>query len=339
MSNWYLESGKNSNVVISSRIRFARNFKNIPFLNKMTKEDFEVVIQEFERILPKLNYEFKILRLKDMDDLTKLSLIEKNLISPDFLLDKSDVRAIIINKDENICIMLNEEDHIRLQVFSAGLDIKNIYRLAEEIDEKICKNLDIAFSEKYGYLTSCPSNVGTGLRVSAMMHLPGLEHTGNIKKVLNIIEKFGMNIRGMYGEGTKALGNIYQKSNKQTLGISENETVTNINEIIEKIIEQEKVARKLLEKDFIELEDEIMRSYGILKYCKKISYNECIDLMSDVRLGNDLGIIDELNDKKINELALYTKPAILQKRVGRNLNEIERDIQRANLIKEIINQK
>lgn len=339
MNNWYLDSGKESDIVISSRIRLARNYNNIPFLNKMTNEDAERVIEEFEKILPKLNYGLKILRLKDMDGLTKLSLIEKHIISPDFAMEKNDIGAIAINNEENICIMLNEEDHIRLQVFSSGLDIKNIYKLADEIDEKICENLNIAFNEKYGFLTSCPSNVGTGLRASVMMHLPGLEHTGNMKKMLNIIEKFGMNVRGLYGEGTKVIGNIYQISNKQTLGIAEEETVNNLNEIIEKVIEQEKMARKLLTKDKVEIEDAIMRAYGILKYCKKISYNECMELMSDVRLGNDLGIIDELNDKKVNELTLYTKPAILQKRIGKELNDYERDIQRAITIKEIINKK
>lgn len=339
MNNWYLDSDKESEIVLSSRIRLARNFNNIPFLNKMTKKDGEHVIEEFEKILPKLNYGLKILRLKDMDGITKLSLIEKHIISPDFAMEKNDIGAIAINKEENICIMLNEEDHIRLQVFSSGFNIKNTYKLAEEIDEKICENLPIAFNEKYGFLTSCPSNVGTGLRASLMVHLPALEYTGNTKKMLNVIEKFGMNVRGMYGEGTKTIGNIYQISNKQTLGLSEEESVNNLNEIIEKVIEQEKNARKILTKDNIEIEDIIMRAYGTLKYCKRISYNECMELMSYVRLGNDLGMIDEINDKKINELTLYTKPAILQKYIGKELNDYERDIQRAITIKEIINKK
>ena len=210
MNNWYLDSGKESDVVISSRIRLARNYNNIPFLNKMTKEDAERVIEEFEKILPKLNYGLKILRLKDMDGLTKLSLIEKHIISPDFAMEKNDIGAIAINNEENICIMLNEEDHIRLQVFSSGLDIKNIYKLADEIDEKICENLNIAFNEKYGFLTSCPTNAGTGLRASVMVHLPGLTKTGNIKKVLESVSDFGLNIRGVYGENSKISGDMYQ---------------------------------------------------------------------------------------------------------------------------------
>ena len=276
--------------------------------------------------------------MKDIDDITIMSLIEKHIISPDFALNKNDVRAIIINEDENICIMINEEDHLRLQVFSAGLELESLLNLIMEIDKKLENELNYAYSEKYGFLTSCPTNVGTGLRASVMVHLPALTMTRNINKVLEVVSDFGMNIRGIYGEGTKTKGDMYQVSNKQTLGISETEIIKNLKLITEKIIEQERLARKYLTKNSVDLEDKVYRAYGVLSNCKKISSEECNKLLSDIKLGTDLGIIKELTDLKVNELEIYTRPANLQKYLGETFDEYTRDIKRAELIKKIIKQ-
>ena len=337
MYNWYLQSGNDSDVVLSTRIRLARNLSNVPFVSRFAKEEANQILEKIENITPSLGYGLKFLRLDKMDTITKLSLIEKHLISPDFAVDKEKTKAILINEEENICIMVNEEDHLRLQVISAGLELENSLNLAIEIDKKLESLVNYAFLDKYGFLTACPTNVGTGLRASVMIHLPALSLTGNIKKVLEAVNNFGMNIRGVYGEGSRSQGNIYQISNKQSLGISEEEIIKNLKAITDRIIEQERMARKILGKNQIELEDRVYRAYGILTNCKKISSEECKNLLSDIKLGTDMGIIKELNDLKVNQLILYTKPANLQKYIGKSLENYERDIKRVDVIRDIIN--
>ena len=334
--NWYLENGKDSDIIISSRIRLARNIKEFPFKIKMTKEDKNKLLEKVKFITPSIGYNLKFLYLKDIDDITKMSLVEKHILSPEIALNKEQDSAILINDQENICIMINEEDHIRLQVFTSGLDLQNTLDLAIEIDEKLNEILGFSSSEKYGFLTACPTNVGTGLRASVMVHLPALKITGNLSKLLHIVNSFGMTIRGAYGEDSKAKSDIYQISNNQTLGITEKEIVTNLENITKKVMEQERLARKYLAKNSDDLEDKVYRSFGILTNARKLSSEETDNLLSDIKLGTDLGIIEELNDNKVKELMLYTKPANLQKRVGKLLDSNERDKNRAVVIKKII---
>ena len=334
--NWYLENGKDSDIIFSSRIRLARNIKEFPFKIKMTKEDKNKLLEKVKFITPSIGYGLKFLYLKDMDDITKMSLVEKHILSPEMALKKEQDGAILINDEENICIMLNEEDHIRLQVFASGLDLQNTLNLAVEIDEKIDELLGFSASEKYGFLTACPTNVGTGLRASVMVHLPALKMTGNLNKLLHIVNSFGMTIRGAYGEESKSKSDIYQISNNQTLGITEKEIVTNLENITKKVMEQERLARKYLAKNSDDLEDKVYRSYGILTNARKLTSEECDNLLSDIKLGTDLGIIEELDDSKVKELMLYTKPANLQKRVGKLLDANERDKNRTEVIKQIV---
>ena len=333
--NWYLNCGKDSDVVISTRIRYARNFRNYKF-NINTKDDTEKINREIKSKVPSIGYGLKFFKMEDIDDLTKLSLLEKNIISPECAIDKNKACGILINDEENICIMVNEEDHLREQVFGSGLNLEETFNLAREIDTQIEKVFDIAKSKKYGYLTSCPTNVGTGMRASVMVHLPGLTKTGNIKKVLEVISNFGLNIRGIYGENSSSSGDMYQISNKQTLGIREEDIIKTLKIITEKIVEQEREARKLLASNKIELEDMCYRSFGIISNCKKISSEEIRKLLSDVKLGTDLGIIKEINDTKVLKMYLYSKPANLQKYLGKELSSIERDVSRAEVIKKII---
>lgn len=343
MSNWYVQTGKDSDVVISSRIRLARNVKGIPFITKCKDNDLEKVISIMNNAANSLGYGLKLFRMDKIDSITKLSLVEKHLISPEFASNKDNsitqnLKAILLNEDENICIMINEEDHLRIQVFSAGLDLENLKNLIVEIDEKIDEVCHYAYNEKYGYLTACPTNVGTGMRASVMVHLPALTMTGNINKVLQIVNSFGMNIRGLYGEGTQSVGNVYQISNNQSLGLTEDEIVKNLNIITSKIIEQERLARKNLTKEPLELEDRICRSYGILTNARKLSSEECLKLWSDVKLGMDLGIIEGLTDLKVNKIKIYSQSGNLQKYLGNGLNAYERDIERPKLVKRIINE-
>lgn len=334
--NWYMQSGTDSDVVVSTRIRFARNLNGFKF-NLQNKEEVESMQNKIKDNLYAIGYNLRFFKLKDMDDITKMSLVEKNLISPEFALNKNETGAILINDEENISIMINEEDHLRIQVFSCGLDLENTLNLAIEIDERLGKLLDYATSKKYGYLTSCPSNCGTGLRASVMVHMPALEKTKSIEKVLRAISNFEINIRGIYGENSKSLGDMYQISNKKTLGVTEQDIVKNLKVIVEKIVKQERMARKFLTKDKIELEDEIYRSYGILSNCRKISSEETLKLLSNVKLGTDLGILREMTDLKVLKMYIYSKPANLQKYLGKQYDAIERDIKRAEVIKQIIN--
>lgn len=336
--NWYLQSCENSDVAKSTRIRLSRNLHGFKF-NLSEKQELEALENKIKESLYAIGYGLKFLKLKDMDDITKMSLVEKNLISPEFALKRNDTGSILINEEENICIMIGNEDHLEIQVFSCGLDLENTLNLAIEIDQKIEGLLGYVISKKYGYLTACPNNVGTGLRASVMVHLPALSKTKNTKKVLEAIHNFGINIRGVYGENTESTGDMYQISNQQTLGITEKEIIQNLNVIVDKIMKQERQARKILAKDDISFEDLIYRSYGILKYCKKISSEETRDLLSNIKLGTDLGILKELTDLKVQKLYLYTKPASLQKFLGEQYEALERDIKRAEVIKQILEEK
>lgn len=336
--NWYLQSSNNSDVAKSTRIRFARNIKGFKF-NINDKEELKNLEEYIKENLYNIGYGLKFLRLKDMDDITKMSLVEKNLISPEFALNKNEIGSILINDDENICIMIGEQEHLAIQVFSAGLDLENTLNLAIELDNVIGETLGYCINKKYGYLTSSLNNIGTGLKASVMVHLPALTKTRNTKKVLETISNFGIDISGVYGENSESTGDMYQISNKQTIGITEKEIIQNLKVIVENVMKQERQARKFLVKDSIDLEDKIYRSYGILSNCRKISFDETRNLLSYIKLGTDLGILDELTDLKVQKLYLYTKPANMQKYLGEQYEALERDIKRAEVIKQIMNEK
>ena len=338
MSNWYLQSGKDSDVVISSRVRFARNLMEYNFPSKYVKDESKSVFEKLEEITPSLGYGLKFLKLDNIDDVTKISLMEKHLISPDFAMNSRPNKAIMINDEENICIMVNEEDHLRIQVFTAGFELENLVGLISEIDDKLSELVNYAYDENFGYLTACPTNVGTAMRISIMCHLPALTITGNINKVLRAVNNFGMNIRGIYGEGSESKGDVYQIFNNQSLGLSEKEIMKNVRTITEKIIEQERLARKNLTKKPIDLEDRVYRAYGLLTNSRKLSSDECKKLLSDVKLGTDLGIINEINDAKVKKLEIYTQPGNLQKYSGEQLNSFDRDIKRCEIIKKIVSE-
>ena len=327
--NWYLQSGKESDVVTSTRIRFARNLPEFKF-NLKNKNEIEKLKNKIKENVYAIGYGLKYLELKDMDDITKMSLVEKNLISPEYAIHNEN-GAILINDEENICIMINDEDHLKIQVFSSGLELENTLNYAIEVDQKIEEILGYATSKKYGYLTSMPTNCGTGLKASVMVSLPALEKTRNIDKVFYNLSNFGINIL--------ELNNAFEISNKRTLGITEEDIIQNIKVVTEKLIEQERNARKFLDKDKISLEDTIYRSYGLLTNCRKITLEETEKLLSNVKIGTDLGILPELTDSKIQKMYLYSKPANMQKYLGEQYEAFERDIKRAEVIKNIIKEK
>ena len=338
--NWYLQSNSDSDVTISTKIKFERNLKDFKF-NLRNSQEIEKLENKIEENLYALGYGLKFLKIKDMDNITKLSLVEKRLISKEFAFNRNNIGSVLINDEENICIVIGGENHLVIQVFSAGFDLDNTMNLAIEIDKKIDDIFGYASNKKYGFLTVSPMDVGTGLRASVITHLPALSKTGNAAKVLNAIIDLGMNVQAV--EKGKSVNNslcdMYEISNKQTIGITEKDIVKNLKIITKKIMEQEREARRLLAKDEIEVEDMIYRSYGILANCRKITYEEMIKLLSNIKLGTDLGILNELTDLKVQKLYLYSKDANLQKYFGEEYGTIERNIKRAEMIKSVLNEK
>lgn len=329
--SWYLEDGKDSDIVISSRIRIARNISGKQFANRASDEELKEVLNIVKKanVNPKLHF----IKLEDLDELMQNSLVEKHIISRDLLNAK--YAGILLNNAEDVSVMINEEDHLRIQVMKAGFNLDEALKEAVDIDEELASKMNFAYDEKYGFLTACPTNLGTGLRASIMLHLPALRLTGKIEKVLEIINKVNINVRGLYGEGTDAIGDLYQISNKISLGVTEEEIIENLKAIVKKVIEQERKAREYL-KNNIETEDKIYRKFGNLVYAKRISYSECAKLISIVRMGVNMGIIKEINNEKLKKINILTKPATLQKYLKKDLEAQERDVERAKIIKQII---
>lgn len=336
MEGWYIEKGPESDVVISSRVRLARNFKEYPFPSKMSKDDGEKIIQHVKDAVftgtTASDYEF--MDMQQMESVDKHALMEKHLISPDFT-SKRGASAAIISKDEKVSIMINEEDHLRIQCLNAGLQLEQSWELCDKIDSLINESVEYAFNDRFGYLTCCPTNLGTGIRVSAMLHLPAFSITGYIPVMTETCGKLGIAVRGVYGENSMAAGNLFQFSNQTTLGQTEDDIVNSINNIGRQIISQERLLRtELYEKNTYKFEDMVYRSLGILSNARVLSSEESFRLISDVRLGINLGIIKEIDVTCLNEIFLMTQPACLQKCLDKNMGHEERDIKRAEIIRE-----
>lgn len=291
---WY--KNQTDDIVISSRIRLARNLKDYPFYCKIDKNQSKQMIQQVTEAIfnDRLNLKdcFEKIDFDNLDKVKQYTMLEKYIISADFLETKNP-KALILEKSQNINIMLNEEDHIRIQAINSGYNIEKCLTEANRIDTLLQESLNYAFDKQYGYLTSCITNVGTGLRASFMLHLPMLEKYGHIQSISNNISKFGMTIRGMHGEGTKSFGSIYQISNQTTLGKTEQQIIEDLKNITIQIVEREKNVRQNLKNtQNIDILDKIYRSYGIIKYCKKIRFEEAMKHLSNIWLGKDIGVLD-----------------------------------------------
>ncbi|MGB9779898.1 protein arginine kinase [Caldanaerobacter sp.] len=322
-------------VVLSSRIRLARNIKDISFPTIMTEEEGRKVIELARKAIlgsnTILSTQFTEYEMRKLTPLDRQALVEKHLISPD-LSQNIKTGYVLIKDDNTVSIMVNEEDHLRIQCILQGFRLDESWDMADKIDDLIEETIDYAYDEKIGYLTSCPTNVGTGIRASVMVHLPALTITGQISNILNSVSKIGMAVRGIYGEGTQALGDIYQISNQVTLGQSEIEIIENIKGVAKQIISSERKAREeLYKKQRIQIEDRVGRAFGILSNAKVMSTNEYMKLMSDVRLGIVLGIIDVDLDV-LDRLTTQIQPANLQKIYGQPLDPYERDVKRAEYV-------
>lgn len=335
-SEWLKTTGPHSDIVISSRLRLARNLEKIPFPHWCNKKQSGEVLKEIEEAVAKVDYLKKttVFKLADVEALDKQFLVERHLMSHEHA-QKTDNKAVIIDDEEIVSIMVNEEDHLRCQVMQSGFNIFEAWNIISRIDDALANGLPFAFLADWGYLTACPTNTGTGMRGSVMLHLPALVMTRQINRVLSAIAKLSFTTRGLYGEGTQATGNFFQISNQVSLGHSEEEIIENINGLIRQIIEQEHQAREtLVSRNKELLEDRISRSFGILKNAHIISSQETIELLSMVRLGCDLGMIKDIDRRVINELFIVTQPAHLQKIENKKLSAQERDIKRAEIIRD-----
>ena len=333
---WLRGSGEHADIIISSRIRLARNLAGIPFPQWATKPQRAQVracVLEAVKTARFLKGSL-VLELKGMPELDRVFLVERHLISRELAVGANE-KAVVVSDREIVSIMINEEDHLRLQVLQSGFNLQEAWVLLSQVNDELEKSLTYAFLPEWGYLTACPTNVGTGMRASCMMHLPCLVMTKQINRVVHAITRLGLTARGFYGEGTEASGNFFQLSNQVTLGVSEAETLDNLERLIRQVVEQEQAARKaLFARNREELEDRIWRAYGTLKSAHLITSNETIDLLSLVRLGVDLGLIPGVERGRVNRLFIQTQPAHLQKLEGRPLTPAERDGRRARLLRE-----
>lgn len=332
--SWYEKLGEHGDIVLSTRVRLARNLEDYPFPVRLDREGKKKISECVNSALS--DYTETELEFIDMEDFSgndAVSLAEKHLISPDFAYDTTG-RALLLSKDEEISIMLCEEDHIRIQVILPGLSQQQAFEKADKIDRAIEKKLNYAFNEKLGYLTQCPTNLGTGMRASVILHLPALVRKGAIRRLSATVAKLGLTLRGSYSEGVEAAGDIFQLSNQVTLGISENAALQNLGSIALQIIEQEKQARAALACDS-EFIDMIYRSKGILQSAYKLTSKELINLASLVLLGAEEKIIEAPMEKLLSAIILLL-PATLKKSEGENLSRDERDILRAKKIREMV---
>ncbi|MDQ6595417.1 protein arginine kinase [Bacillus salipaludis] len=340
LSSWMRQVGPDSDIVLSSRIRLARNFEKYKFPTLFSHEEAKEIIANLEEVLNTADItkfgQMELLKINDLQPLQKLVLVEKHLISP-LLAEDSPYGAVLLTENEEVSIMVNEEDHIRIQCLFPGLQLKEALEAANEIDDWLESRIQYAFDEKHGYLTSCPTNVGTGLRASVMMHLPGLILTQQMNRIIPAINQLGLVVRGIYGEGSEALGNIFQISNQITLGKSEEDICRDLKGVVSQLISQERSAREALRKTSnIQLEDRVFRSFGVLSNSRIIESKEAAKCLSDVQLGIDMGYITNMPKNMLTELMISTQPGFLQQYAGGPLRPHERDIRRAALIRERI---
>ena len=322
-----------SNVIVSSRIRLARNLQHLPFTHKFKDiKTAEEVISTAEKAFNH-SKEFKLYRMGDLDEIKRIALVEKHLISKE-LAENVDSGALLLNKDESISVMVNEEDHYRIQSIKRGFALDEAYEEARRLDTSLGSTAMLAYSDRYGYLTACPSNVGTGMRASVMLFLPALTATNSISSIIVAVQKMGLTVRGIFGEGSKADGCMYQLSNQISLGITEEEILDSVKSAAQTIEKSELEARQLLlNRQGVALKDKLSRSYGILKSAYVMSSKELRELVTNVKLAIGLKILD-VDENVIDEISTNCQPASITLIAGREMNDYERDVMRAKYIRE-----
>lgn len=344
LPSWMDGNGPDGDIVLASRIRLARNLEQAPFPAQATPVQLAEVVQVMEDVLPAIQEAsgeaYHFCDLREWSGVERAVLMEKHLISPQ-LAEQGAGRALLLNDATTISVMVNEEDHLRIQSMQAGLQLAAALTAAGQMDDAIEAAAPFAFDEHWGYLTACPTNVGTGLRASVMLHLPALVLTRQVPRVVNAVTQLGLTVRGLYGEGSEAAGNIFQISNQLTLGYSEEEIVENLTGVVKQVVEHERNARqRLLKQRANHLADRVWRAYGILAYARSMNGQEALAQLSEVRLGIDCGLIEGVSPSVFNELIVATRPYFLQHRAGEEaLTREARDMCRASYIRERIKQE
>jgi protein arginine kinase len=334
IGEWLRGSGPESDIVMSSRIRLARNVADFPFIRRCSDIDranLESTIRESMKRHPRLA-ELDYVNVALLEQLDRQFLVERQLISRE-LSDAEGARSVAIEKEERLSVMINEEDHLRIQVMHSGFDLQNAWERINELDDMIESQIRYAYHQQYGYLTACPTNVGTGMRVSVLVHLPALVITQQIDKVFRSLQRINLVVRGLYGEGSQAMGDFYQVSNQITLGKTEEDLVRRVSEVVPVLINYERKAREyLINENQHDLFDQVSRAYGTLQNAQQISSEETMHLLSRVRMGINLGLIGNVEIPTINKLFVHTQPAHLQKLTRAILSNSQRNIERANYL-------
>jgi protein arginine kinase len=336
---WLRGTGPEADIVISSRIRLARNLAEFPFISRATPQDRAQIERLMRECVLSINTSGDLLyvAVDELEGVDRQFLVERHLISREHA-ESQGARAVAIDRAEKFSLMINEEDHLRMQVLQSGLNLQSVWEQINRIDNLVEEKVTYAFDEHLGYLTACPTNVGTGMRVSVMLHLPALVITRQIEKVFRSLHKISLAVRGLYGEGSQAMGDFYQISNQITLGRSEQDLIKQVGDIVPVIIDYERQARDfLIHESHENLHDRVSRAYGILRTAQTISSEETMHLLSSVRMGVNLGLIDDLAIPTVNDLFIHTQPAHLQKLTGAELDTADRNIERARYLRGHLN--
>ncbi len=341
-ATFWMQNGPDQDVILSTRIRLARNLNQLAFPGHQTAEDTAKLLDQLTALLPLLSEKTKdnwqLIRLQELNPDQQRILIDKHLMSP-VMAEKPESTALILRQDEAVSIMVNEEDHLRLQVLLSGLQLEQAWQLANEIDDLLEAQLEIAFSKEFGYITACPTNVGTGLRASVMVHLPALVISKKIGSFITGINQLGMVVRGFYGEGTEAIGQIFQISNQISLGQSEEEILTNLQAIVKQVVEEERKTRlQLFAQIPLQLRDRIGRTLGILSNAWLLNGKEAVQKLSDLRLGVELNLLEHLSYQELNSLMVQLQPAWLNQASQATLTTDQRDVQRAAVMRRLLAQ-
>lgn len=334
-SAWMEAQGPDADIVLSSRIRLARNLKDTRFPNHMAAEDAEVMLGKVGTAIQGVSGQWPLgfQRMGELSPINRQVLVEKHLISPAMMEEPIGFRAIAIDDLESISIMVNEEDHLRIQALLSGLQLPAAWSVADQLDDQLESALDFAFDARLGYLTACPTNIGTAMRASVMVHLPALVLTRQAPQVFTTLAQIGMVVRGLYGEGSDAVGNIFQISNQVSLGLGEDEFIHNLTTVTQQIVGRERHAREYLRHNAeLMLADRVERAWGLMSHARIMTSEEALRLLSEVKLGQDLNLLPATKST-FAQLTLFTRPGFLQSQTGRELNTGERDQMRATLLR------
>jgi len=341
--NWLDASGEHSGIVLSTRIRLARNLQGHAFGPRARVNDRAAILERVRGAVGRVTHlaGSQVQELGELDRRGVTLLLERRLVSPDLLGEKGSKplpgSAVVMGGDQGMSVMVNEEDHLRIQTLHSGLDLRESWNQVDALDEEMGRELPYAYHHEFGFLTSCPTNVGTGLRASVLLHLPALVLTKEIGKVLQGLSQVGLTFRGLYGEGSEVVGNFFQLSNQTTLGKSEEDLVDHLDRMVRQVIQYELHARQVLMRDAASVtEDKIWRAYGLLRYARSLSFEELMNLLSGVRLGASLKLLPGLRVYPLNKIMIFTQPAHLEEAAGRDLSPAEGDAHRAAYVRRIL---